>query len=93
MPRAQDAQERPAEHHQFLVVAGLTANPQEAMLKPAALQILIEFTANESGQVFALAGQFGPELGPVLTDDLVEQGGLGAVAYVSWGRCGWCQGR
>ena len=68
-----------AECHQFFMVAGLTANPQEAMLKPAALQILIEFTANESGQVFAVSGQFGLELGPVLTNDLVEQGGLGAV--------------
>ena len=56
------------------------------MLKPAALQVLIEFAANESGQVFALAGQFGPELGPVLTDNVVEQGGLGAVAYISCGR-------
>ena len=50
------------------------------MLKPAALQVLIKFAANESGQVFALAGQFGLELRPVLTDDVVEQGGLGAVA-------------
>ncbi len=49
MPRAQDAQERPAERHQFLVVAGLTANSQETMLKPAALQVLIKFAVNESG--------------------------------------------
>ena len=34
----------------------------------------------------ALAGQFGLELRPVLTDDLVEQGGLGPVAYVSRSR-------
>jgi len=81
------------ERHQFLIVAGLTANPQEAMLQPTALQVLIKFAANESGQVFALAGQFGLELRPVLTDDLVEQGGLGAVAYVSCRRCWWCQGR
>ena len=56
------------------------------MLQPAALQVLIKFAANDSGQVFALAGQFGLELGPVLTDDVVEQGDLGAVAYVSCGR-------
>jgi hypothetical protein len=81
------------ERHQFLVVTGLTAYPEKAMLKPAALQILIKFAANESGQVFALTGQFGLKFGPVLTYDLVEQGGLGAVAYVSCGRCLWCQGR
>jgi len=80
------------ERHQFLMVTGLTAYPEKAMLKPAALQILIKFAANESGQVFALAGQFGLELRPVLTDDVVERG-LGAVAYVSCGRCWWCQGR
>ncbi len=74
-------------------LTGLTANPQEAMLKPAALQILIEFAANESGQVFVLAGQFSPELGPILADDVVERGGLGAVAYVSCRRCWWCQRR
>ena len=62
-------------------MAGLTANSQvKTVLKPAALQVLIKFAANESGQVFALAGQFGLKLRPVLTDDLVEQGGLGAVA-------------
>jgi len=60
------------------------------MLKPSAFQVLIKFPADESGQVFALAGQFGLELGPVFTDDLVEQGGLGAVAYVSCRRCWWC---
>ena len=65
------------------MVTGRTANPQEAMLQPAALQVLIKFSADESEQVLALAGQFGLELGPVFTDDLVEQGGLGAVAYVS----------
>jgi hypothetical protein len=37
----EDAQERPAELHQFLVVASLTANSQETMLKPAARQVLI----------------------------------------------------
>jgi hypothetical protein len=75
------------------MVTGLTANPQEAMLKPAALQIFIKFAANESGRMFALGGQFGLKLRPVLTDDVVERGGLGAVAYVSCGRCWWCQGR
>ena len=70
------------ECHQFLVVARLTTNPQEAMPQPAALQVLIKFSANESGQVFALAGQFGLELGPVFLDDVVEQGRLGTVAYV-----------
>ena len=59
------------------------ANPQEAMLQPAAFQVLIKFAANESGQMFALAGQFGLELGPIFLNDLVEQSGLGAVAYVS----------
>ena len=57
------------------------------MLRPATLQALIEFAVNESGQVFALAGQFGLELRPVLMDDMVEQGGLGALAYVSRARC------
>ena len=32
-----------AESDQFFIMAGLTANPQEAMLQPAALQILIKF--------------------------------------------------
>ena len=46
-------------------MAPVTANScllQETMLKPAVLQVLIKFAANESGRVFALAG---PELGPV----------------------------
>ena len=47
--QALDAQERPTECHQLLIMAGLTANSQEAMLKPVALQILIKFPANESG--------------------------------------------
>jgi hypothetical protein len=34
--------------------------------------VLIKFPADESGQVFAVAGQFGLELGPVFLDDLVE---------------------
>jgi hypothetical protein len=75
------------------MVTGRTAYPEKTMLKPAALQVLIKFDANESGQVFALTGQFGLELGPVLLDDGVEQGGLGAVAYVSCGRCWWCPGK
>jgi len=62
------------------MVTRLTANPQEAMLQSAALQVLIKFPADESGQVFAVAGQFGLELRPVLMDDVVEQGGFGAVA-------------
>jgi len=61
-----------AERHQFIVMAGLTANPQKAMLKPSAFQVLIKFPADESGQVFAVAGQFGLELRPVFLDDLVE---------------------
>ena len=35
--------------HQLLIMAGLTANPQEAVLKSAALQILIKFAADERG--------------------------------------------
>jgi hypothetical protein len=31
------------ERHQFLMVTGLTANPQEAMLKPTAFEVLIKF--------------------------------------------------
>ena len=70
------------ERHQFLVVASLTANPQEAMLKSTALQVLIKFSANERGQVLAVARQFSLKLGPVLTDNLIEQGCLGPVANV-----------
>ena len=59
------------------------------MLKPATLQVLIKFPANEHGQVFALAGQFGLEIGPVFLDDLIEQGRLGPVTYVDCsGVCG-----
>jgi hypothetical protein len=43
MPRAQDAQERPTEGHQFFVTAGLTANPQKSMFKPSAFQVLFKF--------------------------------------------------
>ena len=71
------------ERHQFLIVTGLTANPEKAILKSAALQVLIKSPTNESGQVFAVVGQFGLKLGPVLLDDLMEQGRLGSVAYVS----------
>jgi hypothetical protein len=35
--------ERNAERHQFLMVTGLTANPQEAMLQSATLQERIKF--------------------------------------------------
>ncbi len=63
-------------------MAGFTANSQEAVLKPAAHQILIKFAADERGQVLAMACQFGLELRPVLTPDVVEQGGFGPVAYV-----------
>ena len=52
------------------------------MLQTAALQILIKFAADERGQVLAMACQFDLELRPVLTDDVVEQGGFGPVAYV-----------
>jgi len=48
-----------AERHQFLMVTGFTTYPEKAMFKPATLQILIKFPADESGQVFAVAGQFG----------------------------------
>jgi len=70
------------ERHQFFVMARLTASPQEAMLQPTALQILIKFAADEVRQVLAVACQFSLKLGPVLTDNLIEQGGLGPVAYV-----------
>jgi hypothetical protein len=71
-------------------MAGRTANSQKSMLKPAALQVLVKFAANESGQVFALAGQFGLELRPVFLDDLVEQGCFGPMAPV-FGRVKACQ--
>jgi hypothetical protein len=60
------------ERQEFLMVTCLTTDPQEAMFKPSAFQVLIKFPADESGQVFAVAGQFGLELGPVFLDDLVE---------------------
>ena len=63
-------------------MAGLTSNPQEAVLKPATLQILSKFAADERGQVFAVACQFSLKLRPVLTDNQIEQGGLRPVAYV-----------
>jgi len=81
-----------AERHQFFVMASPTANPQEAMFKSSAFQVLIKFPADESGQVFAVAGQFGLEFGPVFLDDLIEQGGFGSVAYVSCGRFWQCPG-
>ena len=60
------------ERQKSLSMARLTLDPQKTMLKPAALQIPIKFPANESGQVFALAGQFGLELRPVFLDDVIE---------------------
>jgi hypothetical protein len=60
------------ECQEFLFMAGLTADPEKAMFKSSAFQVLIKFPADESGQVFAVAGQFGLELGPVFLDDLVE---------------------
>ena len=54
------------------------------MLQPAALQVLIKFATNECGQVFALAGEFGLELRPVLTDDVVELGGFGVTPLGTW---------
>jgi len=52
------------------------------MLQTAALHILIKFAADERGQALAVACQFGLELRPVLTNDVVEQGGFWPVAYV-----------
>jgi hypothetical protein len=45
---------------------------KQKALKPSAFQVLIKFPADESGQVFAVAGQFGLELGPIFLDHLVE---------------------
>ena len=39
--------------------------------------------SDESWQVFVLAGQLGLELRQVLMNDVIEQGGLGLVAYLS----------
>jgi hypothetical protein len=37
------------ERHQFLIMAGLTANPEKPMLQPAALQVLIKFPRDVGG--------------------------------------------
>jgi hypothetical protein len=60
------------ERHQFFIVAGLTPNPEKAMLQPAALQVRLKFLCDVGWKIFFLAGQLGLELGPVLTDDLVK---------------------
>ena len=44
----------------------------KTILESSAFQVLIKFVANESGQVFALAGQFGLELRPVRLNNLVK---------------------
>jgi len=42
-----DAQERPTEGYQFLIMASLAPDPEKTMFKPATLQILIKFFIGE----------------------------------------------
>ena len=51
---------------------GFVRQEFEDYLQPTAFQVRLKFPADESGQVFAVAGQFGLELRPVFLDDLVE---------------------
>ena len=61
-----------AKRNQFLVMTGFALNPEKTMLKPSALQILIEFFGDVCWQSLAMAGQLGLKLWPVLMNDLVK---------------------
>ncbi len=54
------------EGHEVFGMAGVTANPQEAMLKTAAFEVVFEFPLDILRQFRALCAQLGHESGIVL---------------------------
>jgi hypothetical protein len=70
-----------AKRNQFLVMTGFALNPEKTMLKPSALQILIEFFCDVCWQKLAMAGQFGlmdvPILRHLFYDQMVADGRSG----------------
>jgi len=63
-------------------MAGLAANPQKSMLKPTALQVVVEFSAYMVGQALALQPQLINQCRVVCFNELVEKCLLGSVAFV-----------
>jgi len=72
MPRAQDAQERPAESDPFFIVARITSHSEKTVLQSATLQVLIKFFRYIGWQEPALTGQLSLELRPVFPNQLVK---------------------
>ena len=70
------------ERHQFLVMAGLTSNTQEAMLEATTLQVVFKLPNNIPRQAPALFCQHVLELGPVFLDELIKQRVLWLMSLV-----------
>jgi len=83
MPRAQDAQERPAESNQVLGMAGLAAHPQKAVFQPTTFQKFFKFPLHISRQFLSLLCHERCERRVLLVNDLIEQGLLGPVTLVT----------
>jgi len=63
-------------------VAGITPKAQEAVLKPAALKVVIERLPHVARQLFTGLGQVFDKGRVMPLDNLVEQCALGPVALV-----------
>ncbi len=61
-----------AKSDQSFLVAGLAANPEEAMFKPSSFQVRVKFFGYVCRQVFTMAGQPGLKRRPALLNGLAE---------------------
>jgi len=64
-------------------MAAITAHPQEPVLEPPALEVVLELLLNIPGQGRALGRQMDLERGVVFLDKLVKKGPFRSVALVS----------
>jgi len=66
----------------MLGVTGLAAHPQETLLEPAALEVILELLLDIPRQGPTLLRQVGLERGIVFLDKLIKEGALRAMAHV-----------
>ena len=63
-------------------MATVTTNPQETVLEPAALEVILEFLFNISRQCRALRRQLRLERGVVFSNELIKERAFRAMAHI-----------
>jgi hypothetical protein len=68
-------------------MSGLADDPQETVLEPATLEVVLELALDLVGQAPTLGRELGLELRVALFDELVEKGTFRAMAFIGPSTC------